>query len=137
MNDDNELENLEADGIVQEDIEEAKINPPKKPDFPFLIFMLVAFTDIGGFVGGILTLGFAGTILNFITAPILFFYLSGKVGFVKKRLYRKYIFATVVKIVPGINFIPQNTIFVVRGYMSEIEQVDKILSYLENLPKKI
>lgn len=133
MNDDNELENLEADGIVQEDIEEAKINPPKKPDFPFLIFLLAVCKDIADW----LTLGIGGTIINIIVAPIMFFYLSGKVGFVKKRLYKKYVFTMILEFIPGINFIPQNTIFIVRGYMSEIEQVDKILSYLENLPKKI
>lgn len=133
MNDDIELENLEADGIVQKDIEEAKINPPKKPDFPFLIFMLAVFKDIADWV----TLGIGGTIINIIAAPIMFFYLSGKVGFVKKRLYKKYIFTMILEFIPGINFIPQNTIFIVRGYLSEIEQVDKILNYLENLPKKI
>jgi hypothetical protein len=127
------LENLEAEGIFEEDIEEVKINPPERPEFPFLIFMLALFKDIADWV----TLGIGGTIINIIAVPIMFFYLSGKVGFVKKRLYKKYVFTMILEFIPFINFIPQNTIFVVRGYLSEIEQVEKILGFLENLPKKI
>ncbi len=126
-----EVENLESEGITKEDIEGAKINIPEKPEFPFLIFMLAVTKDIVDWVG----LGVAGTIVNIIVAPIMFLYLRGKVGYVQKWIYRKYVFTMILEFIPFINLIPQNAIFVIRAHLKENEQVDKVLTFIESSAK--
>lgn len=122
------LEELLEEGIDTEHIEAAKIDKPEKPDFPFIIFALALAKDIGDW----LSLGVGGTILNIIVVPIMFIYLRGKMGYVKKWVYRRYIFTMIIEFIPFINWIPQNAIFVVRAHLKEHEQIDKLLSFVES-----
>ncbi|MEK7175016.1 MAG: hypothetical protein AAB722_01610 [Patescibacteria group bacterium] len=129
------LEDLQQEGLEEEDIENAKINRPEKSDFPWLTVFLAVFKDISDIPGELLTFGLWGTVTNIIAAIVIFIYLYGRVGFVKKRLYRKYIFTVIIEFIPFINWIPQNAFFVMRAHATENEKLDKLFNYLENLAK--
>lgn len=129
------LENLRDEGIETEDVDAAKMERPEKGGFPFLTISLAIFKDISDIPGGLLTFGLWGTATNIVATVVIFFYLNGRVGFVKKRLYRKYIFAMIIEFIPFLNWIPQSTFFVMRAHATENEKLDKLFSYLERLAK--
>jgi hypothetical protein len=60
-------------------------------------------------------------------------YLSRKVSFVKRWLYRRYIFTLILESVFFVNAIPQWTIFVLRSYVKEKKQIDQVLTAVEKL----
>lgn len=127
------MEDLQSEGLEPEDIEAAKIARPKKSEFPYITVLLAVFKDISDIPGELLTFGLWGTITNIVAATVIFIYLYGRVGFIKKRLYRKYIFAMVIEFIPFINWIPQSTFFVIRAHATENETLDKLFGYLEGL----
>lgn len=129
------LENLRDEGIETEDVDAAKTERPEKSGFPFLTVFLAVFKDISDIPGELLTFGLWGTVTNIVAAVVIFFYLNGRVGFIKRRLYRKYIFAMIIEFIPFLNWIPQSTFFVIRAHATENENMDKLFSYLEGLAK--
>lgn len=132
MNDyDTELAALESGGINKEDIEIAKNSQPESPNFPVMVFCLALVKDITDMA----SLGTIGIIVNIIVAPVFFFYLWGKLGFVKKRLWRWLILTVVAEFVPGISFIPMSTVFVLRAHATERKQIEKMLNFIESFAK--
>lgn len=91
--------------IEQEEKQEQEIS------FPFLIFLLAFIKDIADWV----TLGIGGTIITLIVAPILYFYYRKRIGFKAKKFWMRQI----AEFVPGVNFIPLNSIFVVKSFLNE------------------
>ncbi len=53
--------------------------------------------------------------------------------FVKRLLYRRFIFRIILEFIPIINMIPMWTFFVVRGRFKEKDSVNKILEAAESL----
>ncbi|MBI2052299.1 MAG: hypothetical protein HYT38_01295 [Candidatus Sungbacteria bacterium] len=132
MNDyDTELANLQYDGINPEDVETAKNNRLEPPIFPVIIFCLAVVKDITDMV----SLGTIGIIVNIIVAPVFFFYLWGKVGFIKKKLWRWLISTIVLEFIPGISFVPMSTIFVLRAHATERKKIEKVLNFIESFAK--
>lgn len=126
-----ELEGEFAPGeeLNEDDFEEIKADLPKKPSFPTRIFICALVKDLID----IASFGLLGTFFNIIFWIIMTKYLWGKVGFVKKWLYRRYVFTRTLEFIPWINEWPQNTIFVLRGYAKEKKQVDQVLTAIEKL----
>src|SRR3989338_7727545 len=123
------LENLDADGIEEEDLESFEGKAPEKPEFPFLMFALGVTKDIIDALDGV---GIIGAIANVFTATILFFYMWGKVGFVRKKLYKKFVFTAICGFIPVLNtFFPESSFFVFLSYLQEQKQVGKIIEYFE------
>lgn len=133
----NELNNelgWEGDeALTEDDIEELKINPPKRPPFPILVLLFALVKDFSD----IISLGLLGIFTNIIGWFVIRIYLFGKVGFIKKILYRRFIFTFILEFFPFINMIPQWSVFVVRGYFSEIKKIDQVLETIESLIKAI
>ena len=115
--------------LEEEDFEEIKTEIPKRPSFPTITLIFAILKDFGDLV----TLGILGTITNIIAWIVIRLYLFKKVGFIKRALYRQYIFALILEFIPFINMIPQWTIFVLRAYAKEHKKIDQILTAIEKL----
>jgi hypothetical protein len=115
--------------LDDEDFEEIKAELPKRSSFPVRVFICALIKDLLD----IASLGLLGTFFNIILWIIITKYLWGKIGFIKKWMYRRYIFTRILEFIPWINMIPQNTIFVLRGYAKEKKQIDKVLTAIEKL----
>ncbi len=115
--------------LEEEDFEELKVNPPKTPSFPFFVFTIALIKD---FVD-LPTLGILGIFTNIFAWIVIRIYIFRKVNFVKRWMYRRYIFTFILEFIPFINMIPQNTIFVLRAYAKEKKQINAVLEKLENL----
>ncbi len=115
--------------LKEEDFSELKFKLPEKPSFPYLIFFLALAKDFVDLV----SLGFLGTFTNIIAFIFIRLYLIRKVGFIKRFLYRRYIFALILETVPWVNIIPQWSIFVLRAYAKESKVIDELLTSIEKL----
>jgi len=118
-----------SEELEEEDFEELKVNLPKKPSFPVMTFCFALLKD---FID-IVSLGIIGTIVNILAWIVISFYLFRKVSFIKRYLYRKFIFTLILEFIPFINMIPQWTIFVLRAYAKEKKNIDQILTAIEKL----
>lgn len=121
------------EALAENDIEEIKANLPQRPSFPIFTFfcaLLKDFIDIA-------SLGILGIFTNIIIWIVISVYLWGKVGFVKKLLYRRIIFVIILEFIPFINMIPQWSVFVLRGYFGERKKVNQVLEAIESLIKAI
>lgn len=131
----NELEGEFEPGeeLGEGDFEELKANPPKRPSFPVLTFCFALFIDFAFIISLFVSLGILGSIINIIAWIVIRLYLFRKVGFIKRWLYRRFIFTLIVKFIPIINGVPQWTIFVLRARAMEHKKIDKILTAIEKL----
>jgi len=129
-----ELENdLEGNEIEQEEIEEIKSDAFRKPHFPLMIFILALFKDLIDIV----SLGIIGAIINIVVSIIIRIYLFGKVSFVKRMIYKKFLTSQIVEYIPIVNMIPLWTIFVIRAYLTEKKAINRVLTALEKALAKI
>ena len=113
----------------------------QSPSFPagvFLCALIKDLLDIFGYLFTFATLGFLGIIiipilwsLNIIIWLMLSTWLSGKVGSVKRTLYRRFIYSIIFEFIAG--FIPWWTIFVLIAHGKEKETTAKILAVFEKL----
>lgn len=116
--------------LDEDDFDELKTEGvSKKPSFPVLTF---GFALIKDFVD-IVSLGTLGIFLNIIAWIVIRMYLFKKMGFMKRYLYKKYIFTLILEYIPFISMIPQWTIFVLRAHAAEHKKIDQILTSIENL----
>ncbi len=114
--------------------------PPEKPGFPFIILPLAVLKDLLDIPGELSIIGIlVTTVLSFILALILFFWVMGKLGggWWKKRmigwLWRRYIVAMCIEFLPFGKMIPATTIFVLMAYHHEKKIVKLFDSALEKL----
>lgn len=132
------LENLESEGIYEEDLEIFEGKAPKEREFPFLFFSLGAIKDVVDCCDGA---GIIGSIVGVFVWIILFFYMWGKISFVRKRLYKKYVFGGAIAIIWGANvIIPESSGFVLLTYLQEKKQFKQIIEYFEMVafaPEKV
>ncbi len=129
----------EGEDFEEGDTELLIKNPPKKPDFPFLIFPLAVLKDIVDFadltgIGAIFT-----TVTSFVIAVILFIWLLGKMqgGWWKKGmirwLWKRYALAIVIEFIPGLKMIPATTILILMAHFRETKIAQLMNSALERL----
>jgi hypothetical protein len=113
-----------------EDFEEIKIEGlPERPSFPIMVFILAVLKDFTD----LLSFGLLGVLTNIIAWIAIRMYLFRKVGFIKRWLYKRYVFTLILEFIPFISMIPQWTIFVLRGYAKEKKRVDEVLTAVERL----
>lgn len=115
--------------LGEEDFEEIRINLPTRPSFPIHIFTLALIKDISD----IYSVGLLGTFTNIIAMLVIRLWLFGKVGFIQKYLYKRFIFALILEFIPFINVIPQWSFFVWKGHFKERKRIDKILESIAKL----
>ena len=127
---------LEEDGFIEpgeeleeEDFEELQVKTPKRPSFPVVILTLAVMKDLTD----ILSAGFLGSFTNIIAIIAIRIWLLGKMGFIKRYLYKRYLFAFILEFVPFVNAVPQWTIFVLRGHAKEYKRINQILTKVEEL----
>ena len=115
--------------LTEEDREEISARAPKRPSFPVFIFSLAIFKDLGDLV----SLGFLGLITNIFAAIAIRLWLMGKMGFIKRKLYKRMIIPFVLGFIPFANYIvPEWTVFVVRAHLQEYKKIDSILNAMES-----
>ncbi len=125
---DNQAE-LTTEGLTEEEIESFKSGNTSKPDFPFIVFSAAVIKDIADLA----SLGTIGIFVSIITSPIIFFYTLGKMGFIKKKLWRRLTFTVVAEFIPGASFIPFSTFFVLSAHATENKHIEKILNMIEKI----
>jgi len=127
----NELgDELEGEEFTNEDFEELKVEGlPKKSSFPVMVLTLAVLKDFFDLV----SLGLLGILTNIIVWIAIRIYLLKKVGFIKRWLYKKYIFTIILEFIPFVSMIPQWTFFVLRAYAKENKHVDAVLEAVERL----
>ncbi|MEK7480925.1 MAG: hypothetical protein AAB604_02380 [Patescibacteria group bacterium] len=118
--------------LSEEDIAELQINPPQEPIFPIFIFGLAVAKDLLDWAHG----GFLGWLFAIMLGGIIWIWLLGKIGMVRKYLLRRLIFAGITlgitAFVPIVNvFIPEATIFVLLTHHREKEIVERFFKVLE------
>jgi hypothetical protein len=113
--------------LKQEELENLSANKPEHPVFPVHIFMMAVMKDLLD----ILTLGIVGIIANVVVGLVLWFWILGKMNFMKRWIWRRFILYVFIEFIPFISFIPIWTFFVARAHLREYEQIDKILTYIE------
>lgn len=119
------------EGLEEEDLEEMQAGELKQSSFPTIP---LAFAVLKDFVD-LVSLGAIGTLINVLAWIVIRLYLFRKVGFIKKWLYRRYIFTLILEFIPFINCIPQWTIFVLRAYATEKKRINQIFTAIEELIK--
>jgi hypothetical protein len=115
--------------LDESDFEQIKLGDLRRPSFPATTFLCAAIKDSID----IASLGWLGTLTNGAMWIIIKKYLWGKTNFIKRRLYRRYIFTVILEFVPWINTFPQNTFFVLRSYATEKKEIDRVLTAVEKL----
>lgn len=115
--------------LEEEDFEEIKTETPNRPSFPIITLTFAISKDFIDLV----SLGLLGTFTNIIAWLVIRFYLLGKMGFMKRYLYKKYIFTLILEYLPFVNMIPQWTIFVLRAHATEYKKINQILTAIEKL----
>ncbi|TSC56856.1 MAG: hypothetical protein Greene071421_365 [Parcubacteria group bacterium Greene0714_21] len=121
-----------GEDLTEEEFQQIVTKSPNRPKFPLLILCMALLKDFGDLV----TLGFLGMITNFFFGILIWVWLMGKLGFMRKWLYKRFIFVLMLEFFPFINMIPINTFFVVRAHMKECKKVDAILNALEGFAKQ-
>lgn len=117
----------EENEFTEEDIEEAKVRLLSSPSFPILMLFAAIMKD----VLDLLSVGLLGWLFSLFFAGIVWFWLFGKLGFMKKFLLRRLVFTTIIGMIPGLNFLPETTIFVILGHYKEIKVVKTLFKILE------
>lgn len=117
----------EENEFTQEDIEEAKAKSPSLPSFPILMLFAAMTKD----ALDLLSVGLLGWLFSLFFAIIVWFWLFGKLNFVKKFLLRRLVFNVIIGMIPGLNFLPETTIFVILGHYKETKVVKILFRTLE------
>ncbi|MEN9920275.1 MAG: hypothetical protein RL538_168 [Candidatus Parcubacteria bacterium] len=115
--------------------------PPKMPSFPILIVLMAIFKDVIDFLNLTIIAAPIPIIASFIVGMVLFFWVLGKAsgGWWKKKLikwlWKRYVIALVVELIPLVNIVPTTTIFILLAHYREKKIVKAINLALEQLRK--
>ncbi len=115
--------------LEEEDFEEIKIEVPTSPSFPIGTLIVAIIKD----AIDIFSLGILGTFTNIIAWIVLWLYVRKRMGFIKRRLYRKFITRLLAEFTPFVNMFPWWTFFVLRAHATEREKLNQILTTIEKL----
>jgi len=124
------------------DIEILQENNARKqplPSFPYFIFTIALIKDIFDMVATISLFGMILTpIFSFLCSLILFFWTLGKIsgwlGFKKKLITGaiiRFFGMFAIELIPGVNFLPVTTIYVLLAHYRETKMVKLINKALE------
>lgn len=113
--------------IENEEIRSLNVDKPDHPSFPVFIFSLALIKD----VLDIFSLGWIGILANIIIVPILWFWVFGKMSFIKKRIWRRFLVYIFIEFIPFISVVPVWSFFVVRSHLTEYDQVENVLEHFE------
>lgn len=126
-------------GLEEGDLEELQFTAPKKATFPLIIFGCAILKDAIDIIGEFVSFGILGSIATIILWLILFLWMFGKGMMVKKYLLRRLIFpallAILAGIIPGLNAVPEATVFILVCYYQEKKVVKKFFQILEAAAK--
>ena len=131
---DNELANLEYDGVNEEDINAVKNGEAEPAGFPFIVFSAAVVKDIVD----IASLGMVGVLMNIVFVPILYIYLRKEARYMKnlKKWVARRVVATLgAELVPIVNMVPWWTIFVYKVYKKRKGQTERIQNFIESFAK--
>lgn len=135
-----ELKKLSDEGgfeYTQDDVQEFIANPPQKPVFPttmLLVGVIKDIIDLSDFtgIGVIIT-----TIISFVVYLVLFIYYLGKMNGVQRWLWKRWVFAGIISLIPFLKgILPETTLLVFLAYHHENKVVAGITRALETLSSK-
>lgn len=127
MDNQEELNEIRGEGLSEDDVEALKSGKTQRPNFPFLVFSAAIVKDVADMA----SLGTVGIIISIITTPIIFFYTLGKMGFIKKKLWKKFTLTAAAELLPWVSFIPASSLFVLSAHATEYKQIDRVLNIIE------
>lgn len=136
------LEEIE-DGKIQDfEIEEVVVAHPDPhiPEFPYFMLSVAILKDVFDSLdftgyGAIIT-----TIFSILFAIILFMWMFGKLGFLRKKLakwfIRRIIFVLLIELIPVLKILPMFTILIFLTHYREKRVVEELFMVLEILHAK-
>lgn len=143
-----EIFRKEGEEFEDSDAKRLAEDPPTHSDFPFMILAVAIAKDALDWVGTGLALTVIGIIVwifvyivGLVLALVLLMWCFGKTsgGWWKKRIIRylwiRYILAMCIELVPGLNVVPANTIFVLMVHYREKKIVKLFNLALEEMKK--
>lgn len=125
-----EEETEEGDELDEEDFEEIKNKTPEEPSFPVATVILALLID----TVKLFTFGFLGIVTALAGFILIKVYIFGKMGFMKRFLYRRRIVAAAKNLIPVLGaFLGSWTWLILRAYGKEKERTAKIIDAVERL----
>lgn len=124
----------ENERVAEEDAAEIIATPPQNPHFPTLIVIAAVLKDFfldPAATAGVFTIVFSW-IGSALLGAILFVWMLGKLGFMKKQLIRRFLLL-LLDFIPGLSFVPFYVIFVLLAHFREKKIVRIFFSVLEEI----
>jgi hypothetical protein len=126
------IEDLE-ETLEEKEIEELKINRPTEPIFPVFIFSFAILKDILDFF----SMGLLGWLFAILMGIIIGIWAWFKGNVVVRRILKKLVLPAIssffIAIIPGINFFPESSVFVLLIHYNEKKEVKKKLNILKKI----
>ncbi|MDP3800200.1 MAG: hypothetical protein Q8Q90_02135 [bacterium] len=129
---DNELAELTAEGLTEEEIESVKNGDIKEPVFPIMIFTAALTKDILDIIEalGVFTFGIIGIITNTFMVPLIYAYVNTNLSLSQKYIYKRLIGKAVVEFVPWLSAVSFWSLFVWRAHNREKKKMEKVLNIM-------
>lgn len=120
--------------LNEEDFEEINAEGvPDRPSFPATVFVLAILIDIIKLV----SFGFLGMLTAILGFIIIRVYLFGKMSFIKRYVYKKFIAAAVKNVIPIVGaFLGSWTWFILRAHSKNYKRIDQIITAVEKLIRR-
>ncbi|PCI27805.1 hypothetical protein COB55_05030 [Candidatus Wolfebacteria bacterium] len=121
------------ENISEEDVTEIVYTKPNEPNFPKLIFIAAVMKDFSDVPAGLSKVLIPlNSIVSLILSAIVFFWMLGKLGFMNKKILRRF-FLLLLETIPGLNFLPILSIFVFLAHNKEKKVVKIFLDVVERI----
>lgn len=120
----------EGDELDEEDFEEIKRKIPEEPSFPIATFILALLIDIFK----LFTFGFLGIVTALAGHILIRIYLLGKMGFMKRLLYRMFIVTAAKNLIFVLGaFLGSWSWLILRAHGMQKKRTAKIITAIEKL----
>ncbi|MEK7565216.1 MAG: hypothetical protein AAB394_01910 [Patescibacteria group bacterium] len=127
----NEIAELTAEGITEEEIEAVRKGDIKEPVFPVMVFTAAILKDLIDIIEllGVFTFGIIGSIMNVFMTPLIYAYVN-KLSLTKRFIYKRLIGKAIIEFIPVLESFSFWTFFVWRVYNREKKKMEKVLNIM-------
>lgn len=132
MADQNEIAELTAEGLTEEEIEGVRNGDIKEPVFPTMVFTAAILKDLIDIIEllGVFTFGIIGSITNIFIVPLVYTYVNTKLSLSGRYIYKRLIGKAIIEFIPILEGFSFWTLFVWRAHNREKKKMEKVLSIM-------
>ncbi|MDP3764721.1 MAG: hypothetical protein Q8Q95_03830 [bacterium] len=127
-----EQNELEAEGLTEEEIEGVKNGDIKEPVFPTMIFAAALTKDTLDIIEAlwVVTFGIIGTITNTFMVPLVYTYVNTNLNLSRRYIYKRLIGKAIAEFVPYLSAVSFWSLFVWKAHQREKKKMEKVLSIM-------